>query len=174
MPLRKLQREPVRFGDGWAIMGSMTNDITIAPALARLLVLLPPENDRGAPPPELRREDHPHLRSVSPHSRASIGDRPTPPEPRRLVPLSPSLLDMLPAILSQEEVRAILDAVERQRDRVLITVAYACGLHVSEVATLKVMRLDADEWLRRFLGHVPARGSVRLRSYGFPANAAKR
>lgn len=56
----------------------------------------------------------------------------------------------LPAILSQDEVRAILDAVERQRDRVLITVAYACGLRVSEVATLKVGDIDG----KRMLVHV--------------------
>lgn len=56
----------------------------------------------------------------------------------------------LPAILSQEEVREILAAVERQRDRVLITVAYACGLRVSEVATLKVGDIDG----KRMLVHV--------------------
>lgn len=56
----------------------------------------------------------------------------------------------LPAILSQDEVRAVLDAVEKQRDRVLITIAYACGLRVSEVATLKVGDIDG----KRMLVHV--------------------
>ena len=38
----------------------------------------------------------------------------------------------------------------------------------------KVMRLRADEWLRRFTTHVLPRGFVRLRGYGFLANAHKR
>lgn len=38
----------------------------------------------------------------------------------------------------------------------------------------KVMRLGADEWLRRFVTHVLPRGFVRLRSYGFLANTRKR
>jgi hypothetical protein len=37
----------------------------------------------------------------------------------------------------------------------------------------KLMRLDAHEWLRRFTAHVLPRGFVRLRSYGFLANAHK-
>jgi len=56
----------------------------------------------------------------------------------------------LPTILSQDEVRAVLDAVLKHRDRVLITVAYACGLRVSEVATLKVADIDG----KRMLVHV--------------------
>lgn len=38
----------------------------------------------------------------------------------------------------------------------------------------KVMRLAANEWLRRFTTHVLPRGFVRLRSYGFLANANKK
>lgn len=38
----------------------------------------------------------------------------------------------------------------------------------------KVMRLGADEWLRRFTTHVLPRGFVRLRSFGFLANANKK
>ena len=56
----------------------------------------------------------------------------------------------LPTILSHDEVRALLDCVERPRDRVLVTVAYACGLRVSEVAT---QRVDATDG-KRMLVHV--------------------
>ena len=37
----------------------------------------------------------------------------------------------------------------------------------------KAMRLDAGEWLRRFSMHIPLRRFVRLRSFGFLANAHK-
>jgi integrase len=53
----------------------------------------------------------------------------------------------LPAILSQDEVRALLAAVETYRDRVIVTVAYACGLRVSEVAALKVSDIDGQRML---------------------------
>ena len=56
----------------------------------------------------------------------------------------------LPSILSQDEVRAVLDAVDKHRDRVLITIAYACGLRVTEVSTLKVADIDG----KRMLVHV--------------------
>ena len=56
----------------------------------------------------------------------------------------------LPDILSQDEVRTILDAVDTIRDRVLITVAYSCGLRVMEVATLRVNDIDG----KRMLVHV--------------------
>lgn len=56
----------------------------------------------------------------------------------------------LPTIRSQDEVRAVLDAVEKNRDRVLITIAYACGLRVTEVSTLKVADVDG----KRMLLHV--------------------
>ncbi len=38
----------------------------------------------------------------------------------------------------------------------------------------KVMTLDGDEFLRRFLQHIPPRGCVRIRSGGFLANPVKR
>ena len=56
----------------------------------------------------------------------------------------------LPTILSQDEVSAILESIERLQDRVLVTVAYACGLRVSEMATLKVTDIDG----KRMLVHV--------------------
>ena len=38
----------------------------------------------------------------------------------------------------------------------------------------KLMTLDGDEFLRRFLQHIPPRGFVRIRSSGFLANTVKR
>jgi site-specific recombinase XerD len=48
----------------------------------------------------------------------------------------------LPTILAQDEVRALLAAVTDGRDRVMITVAYACGLRVSELASLRIVDVD--------------------------------
>jgi integrase/recombinase XerD len=48
----------------------------------------------------------------------------------------------LPAILSQAEVRALLAAITDGRDRVMVTIAYACGLRVSELASLRVTDID--------------------------------
>lgn len=48
----------------------------------------------------------------------------------------------LPMLLSQDEVRALLAAILGGRDRVIVTIAYACGLRVSEVASLRVADID--------------------------------
>lgn len=48
----------------------------------------------------------------------------------------------LPTILAQDEVRALLAAITDGRDRVMVTVAYACGLRVSELASLRVADVD--------------------------------
>jgi integrase/recombinase XerD len=58
----------------------------------------------------------------------------------------------LPTLLSQDEVRALLAAVVGRRDRVVVTVAYACGLRVAELASLRVSDID----VARKLLHVHA------------------
>lgn len=58
----------------------------------------------------------------------------------------------LPMLLSQDEVRAMLASINIGRDRVVVTVAYACGLRVSELAALRVADIDGA---RRLL-HVHA------------------
>lgn len=58
----------------------------------------------------------------------------------------------IPTLLSQGEVRALLDAVNPGRDRVVVTLVYATGLRVSEVAGLRVRDID----VARKLLHVHA------------------
>lgn len=58
----------------------------------------------------------------------------------------------LPTILSQAEVCAMVRAVSADRDRLVVVIAYACGLRVSELASLRSS--DVDE-ARRLL-HVHA------------------
>lgn len=50
----------------------------------------------------------------------------------------------LPVVPSPEEVRRFLDAVENDRDRVLLSVAYACGLRLLEVLRLAVSDIDSE------------------------------
>lgn len=63
---------------------------------------------------------------------------------------SPKLGKYLPAVLSIEEVSAIMDSVDLKsatgkRDRAILEVLYGCGLRVSEAATLRISRIDFEE-----------------------------
>ena len=65
----------------------------------------------------------------------------------------------LPNVLSPEEVAVFLDAVENQRDRVILTVCYAAGLRVSEAVRLKPAAIDS----RRMVIRVEAGKGVKDR-----------
>lgn len=57
----------------------------------------------------------------------------------------------LPVILSPDEVRRLLAAVGGDRDRLMLRVAYGCGLRLGEVLRLRVADLDSDRgilWVR--------------------------
>ena len=63
---------------------------------------------------------------------------------------SPKLGKYLPAVLSVEEVSAIMDSVDLKasngkRDRAILEVLYGCGLRVSEAATLRISKIDFEE-----------------------------
>lgn len=63
---------------------------------------------------------------------------------------SPKLGKYLPAVLSIEEVSAIMDSVDLKapfgkRDRAILEVLYGCGLRVSEAATLRISRINFEE-----------------------------
>lgn len=53
----------------------------------------------------------------------------------------------VPIVLSQNEMRRLIDAADKIRDRALIMVAYAAGLRVSEVVNLRVEDIDSDRML---------------------------
>ena len=61
----------------------------------------------------------------------------------------------LPLILSREEVKALLEAARKLRDRVVLSVLYGSGLRVSEAAQLKPSDIDAHRnvlWVRQGKG----------------------
>lgn len=49
----------------------------------------------------------------------------------------------LPSVLSPQEVVRLLDAARPGRDRLLLQVAYACGLRISELLRLRVTDIDS-------------------------------
>jgi len=49
----------------------------------------------------------------------------------------------VPCVLSPEEVARLFAAADRQRDRVLLQITYACGLRLSEVLNLEVSDIDS-------------------------------
>ncbi len=51
----------------------------------------------------------------------------------------------LPIVLSREEIKKIIQATGNAKYKLMILLAYACGLRVSEVVNLKVADLDIDE-----------------------------
>jgi len=53
----------------------------------------------------------------------------------------------LPCVLSQDEVRRLLQAVKRPKQRVALVTAYATGLRVSEVTRLRVEDIDSERML---------------------------
>jgi integrase/recombinase XerD len=61
----------------------------------------------------------------------------------------------LPMILSQEEVKALLEAPRTLRHRALLAVLYGCGVRVAEVTHLKVADIDTRRhvlWVRQGKG----------------------
>ena len=49
----------------------------------------------------------------------------------------------LPVVLSQEEVKRILDSISNLKHRTFISLIYSCGLRVSELQNLKVTDIDS-------------------------------
>ena len=70
---------------------------------------------------------------------------------------APKLGRYLPAVLSEEEVGAILESVDTRtwnglRDRAILEVLYGCGLRVSEAVDLHISDLFLEEGFVRIIG----------------------
>src|SRR6516164_1534849 len=55
----------------------------------------------------------------------------------------------IPVVLSSEEVRRLLDAAPSFKCRLLLSLAYGCGLRASEVVSLKVSDIDSAQMVIR-------------------------
>lgn len=58
----------------------------------------------------------------------------------------------LPIVLSREEIRNIIDVIQNQKHRLMIALAYAAGLRVSEVVSLKISDVITDELILHVKG----------------------
>jgi site-specific recombinase XerD len=57
----------------------------------------------------------------------------------------PKRSQKLPVVLSREEIKSILGQIKNNKHRLMVKLAYAAGLRVSEVVNLKVADIDLDE-----------------------------
>jgi site-specific recombinase XerD len=55
----------------------------------------------------------------------------------------PKLSKMLPAILSRQEVKSIIEATSNRKHRIALMTTYSTGLRISETSHLKVSNIDA-------------------------------
>ncbi len=55
----------------------------------------------------------------------------------------------LPEVLSQQEVKRILNALDNTKHRAILFVVYSAGIRVSEVAALRVQDIDSDRMMIR-------------------------
>ncbi len=51
----------------------------------------------------------------------------------------------LPTVLSKEEIKKLLSAINNEKSKLMISLVYACGLRVSELVSLEVGHLDLDD-----------------------------
>jgi len=58
----------------------------------------------------------------------------------------------LPAVLSDAEVRALLGCVRNPIHRTCFALMYACGLRISEAATVEIGSVDSAALLLRIIG----------------------
>ncbi len=61
----------------------------------------------------------------------------------------------LPAVLTPEEVRTLIESADTEKSRLIISLLYSSGLRVSELVNLKVSDIDQKEctgWVRRGKG----------------------
>ncbi len=51
----------------------------------------------------------------------------------------------IPIVLSRQEIKHIMNAIDNKKHKLMVTLAYSSGLRVSEVVNLKVKDIDLDE-----------------------------
>jgi integrase/recombinase XerD len=70
----------------------------------------------------------------------------------------------IPEVLSKDEVRLLLGSLVNKKSKLMISMLYACGFRVSELANLKVADLDFDNKT----GHVTQAKGKKDRSFNIP------
>lgn len=70
----------------------------------------------------------------------------------------------IPTVLSQDETRKLLSAIENKKSRLMLSLMYACGFRVSELVSLKVSDLEFNEKI----GHVRQAKGKKDRIFNIP------
>jgi len=64
-------------------------------------------------------------------------------------PIFPKRKSRIPELLTREEVRALLVATHNRKHRMLLVLAYGCGLRVGELVAVRVHDIDSERHLLR-------------------------
>ncbi len=70
----------------------------------------------------------------------------------------------LPAVLTKEELKKLLNALSTRKSKLMVSLTYACGFRVSELINLKTNDLDFDE----MIGHVRMGKGRKDRIFNIP------
>lgn len=64
---------------------------------------------------------------------------------------SPKVSQKLPVVLTKEEVKGLIDSIENEKHRLIVSLLYSSGLRLSELVNLKVGDIELEEkigWVR--------------------------
>ncbi len=76
----------------------------------------------------------------------------------------------LPSVLTKEEVKKLINSASTKKSKLMISLAYACGLRVSELVNLKVKDLNFNE----MIGHVRQSKGKKDRVFNIPNRLLKK
>lgn len=76
----------------------------------------------------------------------------------------------LPAVLTRDEVKRLIDATPTKKSKLMISLAYACGFRVSELTNLKTKDLNFEE----MIGHVRQAKGRKDRVFNIPQKLANK
>ena len=75
----------------------------------------------------------------------------------------------IPAVLTKEEVKKLLNSIENKKSKLMLCLIYACGFRVSELVNLKIKELDFEE----NIGYVKQGKGRKDRIFNIPLNLKK-
>ncbi|MEX0920875.1 MAG: site-specific tyrosine recombinase/integron integrase [Candidatus Pacearchaeota archaeon] len=75
----------------------------------------------------------------------------------------------IPAVLTKDEVKTLLNSVKNKKSKLMLSLIYACGFRVSELVSLKVKDLNFEE----NIGHVVQSKGRKDRIFNIPSSLKK-
>jgi len=76
----------------------------------------------------------------------------------------------IPAVLTKEEIKALIDSTENKKSRLMISMLYACGMRVSELTGLKIKEINFEEGI----GQIRQGKGRKDRTFNIPETLALR